>query len=93
MCCDLAALYPPSSIKLHDVLSITPGCFVTCCTCLNLQPGRKLTEQEAWEAKQLRASGVVTVDELPQYDNETGMEVLRAQWFHWLKPNSEASAG
>ncbi len=40
------------------------------------QPGRKLTEQEQWEAKQLKQSGVVQVDELPEYDHESGTETF-----------------
>jgi hypothetical protein len=37
------------------------------------QPGKKLTEQEQWEAQQLKASGVLATDELPTYDEESGV--------------------
>jgi len=37
-----------------------------------MQPGKKLTEQEQWEAQQLKASGVLTTEELPTFDDESG---------------------
>ena len=41
-------------------------------TLVYLQPAKRLTEQEAWEARQLQASGVVSTAELPFYDEESG---------------------
>uniref|UniRef100_A0A7S3QLZ2 RNA helicase n=2 Tax=Dunaliella TaxID=3044 RepID=A0A7S3QLZ2_DUNTE len=40
------------------------------------RPGKRLTEQEQWEAQQLKASGVLTTEELPTYDEESGLGVL-----------------
>eukprot|EP00958_Prasinococcus_capsulatus_P028410 scaffold6691_cov358-Prasinococcus_capsulatus_cf.AAC.17 len=37
------------------------------------RPGKKLSETELWEAKQLIASGVLSVDEYPTFDEEEGM--------------------
>lgn len=40
------------------------------------RPGKRLTEAEQWEAKQLIASGVLDVREYPTFDEESGQGVL-----------------
>jgi ATP-dependent RNA helicase DHX8/PRP22 len=40
---------------------------------------KRLTSPERWEAKQLIASGVLKVEDYPDFDDETGQGVLHAE--------------
>ncbi len=65
-----------AQITADGVQAVAHAVPVLCPCCARavpmLQPVRKLTEQEQWEARQLANSGVVQVDELPTYDHESG---------------------
>ena len=43
------------------------------------RPGKKLSETELWEAKQLIASGVLSVEEYPTFDDQEGMHGQAAE--------------